>query len=151
MKYLLSVRCRAGCWPAATGLSLILSLTLFCQTCLLRSVHDGRRVSRLRSQTRRLFNKLKRTGDCGVSWGLCCSGMWCWVIGWLEPDILRQHGGVIFKGQNVREETWRSLHGHFDFRIQDHYTIPEQWAPIAQWLATISQKKRDLNCTTLKA
>ena len=27
--------------------------------------------------------------------------MWCCVIRWLEPDILRQHGGLNCKGQNV--------------------------------------------------
>ena len=69
-----------------------------------------------------------------LNWGLCCLGMWCCVIGWLEPDVLRQHGGLIFMGQNVHGETWRSLHGHFDPRRRDHHTVSERWA-----LATIFQ------------
>jgi len=35
------------------------------------------------------------------SWGLCSSGKWLHITGWLVHIIIRQHGGIIFKGWKI--------------------------------------------------
>jgi len=35
------------------------------------------------------------------SWGLCSSGMWLHITGWLVHIVIKQYGGLIFKGWKI--------------------------------------------------
>jgi len=45
-------------------------------------------------------------GSQKVFWkgGICLSSIWHHITRWLVPGVVRHHSGLIFKGQNVKEE-----------------------------------------------
>jgi hypothetical protein len=65
------------------------------------------------------------------SWALHSTDTLCFVTGYVENDILRQHGGPILKG-------------HILWRLDNHAVLKHQ-PPDIQWCSAISQQKRIFN------
>lgn len=72
-------------------------------------------------------------------WGLMCSGIWRYVVWWVDPGILKNHTAFILQGQaDPRISTWMALQSL------------KQWEQLTKWHSVTSRKTRILSNTAVR-